>query len=228
MRIALGILAALVSVSAANAADPYVRPTLMTAPAPFSNWTGMYLGGFAGGSWVDAKYCAAFAGCASFSPSGFVGGAYFGYDYELPNRFVVGAKLSVPLGSIDNTTPVLLPGPPGRTIKGDLKWAAAANAVIGYDMGAWLPYIGLGVIWASNEVTVTAPSGATGTDQQLHPGLNFLAGVKYMVARSWAVGVQYNHSEFASETYVQGLPVVFTGTGSFSQNSVVGTIEYRF
>jgi outer membrane immunogenic protein len=215
------------SLTAATAADLSVKAPPMVAPVQISNWTGMYLGGFAGGSWVDAKYCAAFNGCATTNPSGFVGGAYLGYDYELPNRFVVGARFSVPLGSITSTVPVALPFvTPGETVKGDLKWAAAANVIIGYDMGVWLPYFGLGAIWAKNEVTV--PGAGANTDQELHPGLNVLVGLKYAAARNWAVGVQYNHSEFAGQTYIGGTPTFFTGTGSFSQNSVVGTLEYRF
>jgi len=191
------------------------------------NWTALYIGGFAGGSWVDANFSPLFAAQNRFNTSGFIGGVYIGYDYELPNRFVVGARISAPFGAISSSTPV--PFAPGETVQNQFQWAAAVNVIVGYDMGMWMPYLGLGAIYASNRATVTPAGGAGVSDTELHPGVNILAGIKYALTRNWAVGVQYNHSEFASQTYSGGtLGFGFAGTGNFSQNSVVGTLDYRF
>src|SRR5919109_4941610 len=86
------------SVSAASAADRYTPPYApMPAPMPVSNWTAFYVGGFAGGSRVTETYCSPAGVCPPHvTGSGFVGGVYIGYDYELPNRFVVGARIAAP------------------------------------------------------------------------------------------------------------------------------------
>jgi outer membrane immunogenic protein len=224
-KLLVGIAGAVLGmVTAANAADFPVKAGPYAPMVQTSNWTGVYIGGFAGGSWANADYCA-FGTCSSIDPSGFVGGVYVGYDYELPNRFVVGARVSVPLGSVNQTTNV--PFLPGDTFKAQMQWAVTANGIIGYDMGLWMPYAGVGVIFAKNKVDLTTPFGSA-SDEELHTGLNVLVGLKYALARNWAVGVQYNHSEFQNATYTFTAPVFATSTGSLSQNSLVGTVEYRF
>jgi outer membrane immunogenic protein len=226
-KLLVGIAGAVLGMmTAANAADFPVKAGPYTPMVQASNWTGVYIGGFAGGSWVNADYCVAFAGCNSVDPSGFVGGAYVGYDYELPNRFVIGARVSVPLGSVSESAAVTLPFIFGDTFDGKMQWAVAANGILGYDMGPWMPYAGVGVIFAKNKVDLTAPIGKF-SDEEMHTGLNVLVGVKYALARNWAVGIQYNHSEFQNATYTFG-PGLSAATISFSQNSLVGTVEYRF
>jgi outer membrane immunogenic protein len=223
MRAIIIVGAVLGSLTAAHAADMAVKGPM---PAPVSNWTGMYIGGFAGGSWANAT-AATFAVPTTFHDSGFIGGVYLGYNYELPDRFVIGARISVPLGAINNTNAFTL-GAPGTTGKESFQWAAAANLIFGYDMGLWMPYIGLGAIYAENKLTVNIPGVGTNSNTELHPGVNVLAGVKYALSQSWAVGVQFNHSQFASATYSMGPPTFATPVVSFNQNSVVGTIDYRF
>jgi outer membrane immunogenic protein len=218
--------AVLGSFTAAQAADLSVKSQAQPT-AIVSNWTAIYIGGFAGGSWANVTLAnAAPVATAKFNESGFVGGMYLGYDYELPNRFVVGARISVPLGAITHTAAVPL-GLPGETATSKFQWSAAGNIIVGYDMGRWMPYIGLGAIFAENKIHLSVPAVGNGSDSELHPGVNLLAGVKYAVTKNWAVGAQYNHSEFANETYT--FPTVGgMGSGKASQNSMVATLEYRF
>jgi outer membrane immunogenic protein len=185
----------------------------------------MYIGGFAGGSWANVTF-SPFGAPTSYRESGFLGGVYVGYDYELPDRFIVGARISVPLGAISQTAAV--PFIPGETVKSQFQWGTAVNVIFGYDMGAWEPYMGLGAIFVDNKATVNLVGGASASDDELHPGVNVLAGLKYRVVTNWTVGAQYNYSRFASQTYNFPAPVGATGTGKFYQNSLVGTLEYHF
>jgi outer membrane immunogenic protein len=152
------------SVSAASAADRYTAPLpAPMAAMPVSNWTAFYVGGFAGGSWVTETYCSPAGVCPPHvTGSGFVGGVYIGYDYELPNRFVVGARISAPFGSIAKTTPAGFPGAPvGAQASATFQWAATVNAIFGYDMGLWMPYLGAGVAFAAQKGTFTVPPSPT-------------------------------------------------------------------
>jgi outer membrane immunogenic protein len=217
------------SVSAASAADRYKAPYApMPAPMPVSDWTAFYVGGFAGGSRVTETYCSPAGVCPPHvSGSGFVGGVYIGYDYELPNRFVVGARISAPFGSIAKNTPAGFPGAPvGAQASATFEWAATVSAIFGYDMGLWMPYLGAGVAFGAQKATFTVPP-VTNSDIQQHTGLNVLAGLKYALSRNWAIGVQYNYMTFGSQTYNFG-PVIGAGTASMYQNSVVATLDYRF
>ena len=213
-------------VSAASAADMYKAP--LTAPMPVPNWTAFYVGGFAGGSWVTETYCSPAGVCPPHvRGDGFIGGVYIGYDYELPNRFVVGARVSAPFGSIAKSTPAGFPGAPvGSQSSATLHRAATVSAIFGYDMGVWMPFVGAGVAFAAQKATFTVPP-FTNSDIQQHTGLNVLAGLKYALSRNWAIGVQYNYATFGSQTYNFG-PLIGAGTASFYQSSVVGTLDYRF
>lgn len=224
MRSLIIIIGAMLgALTSANAADFALKASTPVVPQS-NNWTGMYIGGFAGGSWVDGIY-SPFGSNIGFHESGFIGGLYLGYDYELPNRFVFGARVSAPLGAVSKSSPV--PIIPGDTVSADFQWAAAANLIFGYDMGVWMPFIGVGAIYADNKATFSVPGGSA-SDSQMHPGLNVLAGIKYALTRNWAIGAQYNHSIFANESYNFTAPALTTGTANFSQDSVVATLEYRF
>jgi opacity protein-like surface antigen len=215
------------SANAANSADLRARGASYSAPLTGSvyNWTGLYVGAFVGGSWADVGIASQFGTSQSVSTSGAIGGFYAGYDYELPNRFVVGARFSVPLASTSRSTTITAAFGPPAPGSGEFRWAAALNSIVGYDMGPWMPYVGAGVAFLDNKMTLTEV--ATESDTQLHTGLNLLVGIKYMIARGWAVGMQYNHTEFSGQTYA--FP---RNTGNamvkVSQDSFVGTLDYRF
>jgi opacity protein-like surface antigen len=163
------------------------------------------------------------------------GGGLLGYEYELPNRFVVGARISAPFGGTvtAGTVPAIFTGlPAGSTVTGKFNWATTVNATIGYDMGQWMPYMGVGVAFADLGVTVNSPAGATSAEEQ-QTGLNVLAGIKYAWMPNWELGVQYNYTTFARQNYN------FTGPGvagvligqlpiSINQSSITGIIDYKF
>src|SRR5438477_4531371 len=202
--VAAGILVSAMSV--AGAADlPMKAPAPMLSPVPVSNWTAAYVGGFVGGSWGNGNVChfgvAAYT-CADLKASGFFGGAYVGYDYELPNRVVVGARISVPLGSFGNTdAPPAGFGPVGTTVKTTFNWAVTADVRFGYDMGQWMPYAGAGLAFANAKFTLNAPGLISTSATESQAGLNLFAGVKYAFARNWAAGLQYTHTQFQRQNY---------------------------
>jgi outer membrane immunogenic protein len=217
------------SVAAAHAAD-LAAAKMPYAPAPVSipNWTGIYLGGFAGGSWVDGTFSGngGFPPSQSFKESGFIGGIYLGYDYELANKFIFGGRLSVPLGSVNTTSTITSLAP--DTVAPKMQWATMADLIFGYDMGQWEPYLGVGAIFVENKVTLAVAGNPTESNSELHPGLDVVAGVKYALTRNWAVGIQYNHDVIAQETYTFGPTFTASGQGSASVNMLSGTVEYRF
>jgi outer membrane immunogenic protein len=226
---AAGLMAA---TSLARAADLPLKAPVM--PVVTSNWTGFYIGGFVGGSWADGNFCPPIgqtngASCNDFKVNGVVGGGYVGYDYELPNRIVLGARLTAPFGSISDTQPSPFGfGPPGSMISGKFKWAFLATGTVGYDLGPWMPFVGLGVAVADVDATITTPFISSTASGQTQAGLNVLTGVKFAYTRNWAFGVQYNHMEFERENYT--FPGLFFSQVPvrLRQDSVVGTIDYRF
>ena len=238
--VAFGFVLACVTVS--SAADVSLRP-----PPPVSyqtNWTDFYVGGFLGGAATNTNYCAfAAAGfaCADFKSSGWGGGAYMGFEYEFRNRIVAGARATVPLFSLTNSAPAasafVAPAgglAPGSTITGNEKYAILLDGTIGYDMGAWLPYIGAGLAFASVHAEQNQPGVGIDTATEQQAGLDLLAGVRIALSRHWALGFQYNYVSFARTDYQFVGPVspFGGGTGSIpieiAVNSGMAMVDYRF
>jgi outer membrane immunogenic protein len=231
-RMFLAVAGLVATTVLAQAADlPFKAPV---APVVPSNWTGFYIGGYAGGSWADGNFCPGVgqingAGCNDFKISGFVGGVYVGYDYELPSRIVLGARVTAPVGSVSDTQASPLGfGAPGTTISAKFNWVFLATGTVGYDMGPWMPYIGGGLAVASVDATVTTPFASSTDSGQTQTGFNLLTGVKFAYTRNWAFGVQYNHMEFERVNY--SFPAFFISQFpvKIHQDSLVGTVDYRF
>lgn len=100
------------------------------------------------------------------------------------------------------------------------------DGIAGYSFGQWMPYGGVGVAYAKSR-TIASVVGLTDSDSATHTGLDLLVGTKYMFAKHWAVGFQYNHTEFNKKTHTY--PVLVGGaTGNFNSNMFAGTLDYRF
>ena len=235
---AIGVL--LGGLGGANAADLAVKaPYAPLSPVPVSNWTGVYVGGFIMGAWASGNYCAPFLngandGCADQKSTAFGGGGYLGFEYELSNRFVVGAKITAPFGAFNNPkAPAgsLIAVLPNTTFAADENYAVLIDATVGYDMGKWLPYFGVGIASAGVKATVTGPPGvATATSRQT--GLDVLVGVRYALTNNWTAGIQYNHVMFdRTPYYFTGSHPIVSGQNipiQITTDVVMGTIDYRF
>jgi outer membrane immunogenic protein len=216
------------SVTIAHAADLTAKAPY--APIPVSNWSGMYIGGFAGGAWVDGQFTGAggFPPKQSFHESGFLGGVYLGYDYELPDKFILGARVSLPLGEINTTSTVTGIVGLAPTIAPKMLWATMTDLTFGYDLGQWEPYLGVGAVFVDNKATLNVAGAPSESDTELHTGLDVMAGIKYAYTKNWDVGLQYNHDVISSQTYNFGPTFAASGSGNASFNALFGTIEYRF
>ena len=238
-RLAVAFGLVLAGASAASAADLAVRPYTkapLLSPVPVSNWTGLYIGGFVGGTWAEANGCGftvAAASCGNFNVSDIVGGGLVGYDYELPNRFVIGARFSAPFGGTSSSTSAVPFLPATTSLSGKFHWATFLNATVGYDMGQWMPYAGLGVAFANLEIDATTLAGGSSSAQETNTGLNLLAGIKYQYTPNWEIGVQYNHTMFSRQNYFftgafAGGPPLGANPIQITQDSVVGIVDYKF
>ena len=86
-------------------------------PVPIFTWTGAYIGGQIGYAWasgankfngVDPYSGVAFVSSVGQSPSGVIGGANIGYNYQI-NQWVIGVEGSVDGTSLSNTGGLAFP-----------------------------------------------------------------------------------------------------------------------
>ena len=107
----IGVSAATLAISAANAAD--LSPGYQTPMAPvpvyraFYTWTGFYLGINGGGGWGRSQW----DGINPFDVSGgFIGGTV-GYNWQI-GHVVLGAEGDIDWSGIDGTTTAIIGWPP--------------------------------------------------------------------------------------------------------------------
>jgi opacity protein-like surface antigen len=224
--------AMIMSGSIANAADMPVKAAPY-APVPVFNWTGFYLGGEVGYVWGRTDNVTTLIPTTiSTRPDGWVAALFGGYDLQLPNNVVIGARIAAPVWSNADDTRAD-PAFPVITYSGEFKWAVLATAQLGYAIGALQPYVGIGIGVGQGEATMNNPFFAPGptvfSDEQTHVGLVLNAGVKYMFARNWFAGVHYTHIEWQNKTYNIVTPgVTFAADIGASSDSLVATLGYKF
>jgi len=169
--IALGVIA-LMSGTAAKAADLVIyQDEPVTAPAQI-NWTGFYAGGTIGGSWSESKTRLRGAvkpgeewgrlAKKTVNPDGFIGGLFGGYNFQMPmlpsfmKNVVWGVETDWVWNSGDDSgtkKDIYLSQAGGNYhTKVRQEWNGSTRLRAGYAMGSegrFLPYIATGVSYAN-------------------------------------------------------------------------------
>lgn len=219
LRLVVAATAMCVSLSGtAMAADMAVKASRQVEPvvAVAAPWTGGYVGAFGGYHWGDITQ----SGCAGICPGGgdnvnvWFGGLQFGYDWQLPNNWVVGLAARVPVLAQDQTVTLA-----GFAFEVEPRFQATLTGRVGYAMGNVLPYLAIGAAFSKNKIR-----GPFGSDSATHLGFGGGFGVEYRFAQNWSVDLRYMYASFGKETYnLGGGPQQF---GDRSSNVMVG-INYR-
>ena len=185
------------------------------APAQASGpWTGVYLGGHAGGIWGDvasSKTGEAGGGLAfdtspvgtplAFGPDGVVGGAQVGYLYQFSD-FVVGIEVSGSYSDLDETRVDAVDTDNVRTLNSD--WNAAATLRAGYAFGNSLAYVkgGGALVRIDHALVDTVPLDGSFATSEDHEGWTAGAGFEQMLAGGMSLALEYDYYDFGSVDHV--------------------------
>jgi opacity protein-like surface antigen len=153
---------------------PTKAPSKAVAYVPATNWTGFYVGGFLGGVYgnTDIRFVGDPINTGN-NPrvAGALGGFQAGYNYQLPNRFVLGVEADVgaanlhgaracgtdsgrdQFGNVVRFPSVLL------NCESTANWMATAAARLGYAWGRTLYYVKAGGAITDDNVNVTCIFG---------------------------------------------------------------------
>ena len=174
-RLCLSAFLVGVLLGAASAADMPVAPAGPAyypggiTPVPHYNWTGVYVGGNAGGAWANQSgatttdaVTGAFVTTSSGSTSGFIGGGQIGANWFFSPNFVLGIEGDFDALTNENT----LNAPDGSNQHvGKLKFLSTARGRFGLTADRFMLYGTGGFAWGQNEVTRTQ---ITGSCEQRH------------------------------------------------------------
>jgi outer membrane immunogenic protein len=249
--LALAAASAVLSAQLAFAADLPTKAPMAPAPMmpPVYNWTGFYIGGQVGGGWakdtvthVDggANFPAGFVQ-GSINPSGILGGAYGGFNYQW-GQFVLGidgdyswADLT---GSGNDASPLIA----GRVAQHSDKfsWVASVTGRLGYAMNNWMLFVKGGGAWAGRDgnSVITNAAGTTintTSSSDTRDGWIVGGGVEYGFLPHWTAKLEYDYIGFGTANFNATTITAATGavtTAGRSANSHLNIakigVAYKF
>jgi outer membrane immunogenic protein len=214
------VLAALIAIGSAQAADLPARPApVYKAPAmvpPAYSWTGCYVGGNLGGAWTHKHFQFDTEDEGSMTPGGFAGGGQIGCDYQFASNWLLGVQ-----GMFDGTTirgTDIDPTGDGDSYPTRLRWFATATARLGFLVTPSVLLYGKGgAAWVNEKMdwdSFGVFQASTGNDTRT--GWDAGAGLEWMFAPSWSLWVEYDHMDFG------------TKNTTFSGSSIVGPFVIPF
>jgi len=197
----------------ARAAD---LPAPPIAAAPY-DWTGAYVGGHLGYAWGSSNWATSDIsgsfGLAqpidTFDEAGsFFAGLQVGYNYLLPNRFLIGVEADASFPSFHNLAGISIGGTStfpspigGESFSETMLSSGSVRGRIGYAPGSWLFYATGGFAWTHNQQTLTQlASGTTDSRQLSRFGWTVGAGAEVPVIPHWTAGFEYRFTDFGSDS----------------------------
>lgn len=222
-RFTISLLAgvtALGVISSAHAAD-----LIIEQPAPpigiidaGGNWDGVFVGAFAGYGWGTVNdEDGYFTGTADTESdlTGWQLGVNAGANFTVSEAIVAGIVADVAWN--DLTGDVFTDG---STF--DVDWTGSIRGRLGFDGGAFLPYLTAGVAFANGSLT-----DVTGgyEDSQTHIGWTVGAGVEFAVADNVSLDLLYRFSDYGSKDYDLGGTPVPT---SLTTHTISAGVNFKF
>ena len=245
----LGLVAGIISIGAVGAASAADMPVKAAPPPPppLPSWTGFYIGGDIGGAWADSSSTTIFSDSAfatpfvatnSFNRSGFIGGFYYGYNWQVAN-WVFGIESdwswtdnnggSFCRGTNFTGTACIDNGFGFARVDANNDWIATLRGRLGYTFGSVMLYGTGGAAWVNNSVTVTAecriagcaglglgPQFASATFDNTRTGWVAGLGLEWMISPNWLIRGEWLHVDAGSSS---GVLIIPTGTPAVTQTT---------
>jgi len=178
--IALLATTAIGATSSAMAADLIIdTPVQAGVVAASGNWDGAFVGVFTGYS--AGELTSDTTGVDGTDIDGWLLGVTAGVNFTLTNGIVAGVVGDIAWNNISDDTS-------GYTSD----WNGSLRGRLGYDAGAFLPYVTAGVAFARGEF---------GGIDNVHVGWTAGAGVEFAVAQDVSLDLQYRYTSYGEETY---------------------------
>lgn len=213
-KLALSALLLAAPLSSAGAADLPIKTPYAPAPMPMASWTGCYIGGNGGETWVtkgdinveQIGDIAQSDDLGTASGTGWALGGQVGCDYQVNNYWVIGVR-----GMWDWTN---VKGSTTGTVFDDEAWTpnfktttfATAVARVGYLLTPTLMFYGLGGVATAHDqysigaVETTTDEGTIGTASETRTGWDAGLGTAWMFLPNWDLWIEYDYMDFGQKS----------------------------
>lgn len=227
IRKILASTVALVAVSGtALAADLPSRapPPVYVPPPPIFTWTGVYVGLEAGDEFGTSRISGLATGPQpNFSPNGFIGGGFAGYNYQI-NQFVIGVEGNVD-GSTFNGSGLDTTGLVTRSTQEPVSGSVRGRVGFAWDR---LLIFGTGGVAIADFKNTTTFGAATDVFNVGRVGWTAGGGVEYAIDNNWAIRGQYLFSDYGHMTEFEATTTADTITRHETDNKVTVGVSYKF
>jgi outer membrane immunogenic protein len=218
-RFAIALLAGVAGVSVMSSA--FAADLIISEPAPAvgvvsttGNWDGLYLGAFAGYGWGtldDSVNDGLDLTNFEADLTGWQVGVAAGANFTVSEAIVAGIVGDIAWSDISGSE---------GTSTYDVDWTGSIRGRLGFDGGAFLPYVTAGVAFAN----ATASDGVN-EDTQTHIGWTVGAGVEFAVADNVSLDLQYRYTDFGAKDYALGVNPTEL---SLTSHAVTAGVNFRF
>lgn len=216
-RFAIALLAGVASVSVMSSA--FAADLIIEEPAPAvgivstsGNWDGLFIGAFAGAGWGTVSDEGTALGLTGneLDLTGWQAGVAAGFNVTVSEAIVAGLVGDIAWSNISGTEGVS---------SYDVNWTGSVRGRLGFDGGAFLPYVTGGLAFAN----ATANDG-TDEDTQTHIGWTVGAGVEFAVADNVSLDLQYRYNDFGSKDYdLSGANAI-----SLASHAITAGVNFKF
>ena len=204
---------------AADLPSRHAPPAYAPPPIPVFTWTGVYIGGQVGYEFGKDSNS---LNPSSTSTNGVVGGAHIGYNYQLPNNFVVGLEGDVEGTSAKGTTTYGFgPGYYKEGIEGSVRGR------VGYAVDRALFYATGGAAFGGLHNNYYG----VGQDSLSHTRVGYTVGggIEYAIDHNWSVRAEYRYTDFGRSTdYLTNAAAGVADRKHDSDNKVEAGFSYKF
>jgi opacity protein-like surface antigen len=214
--IACAVVAASIAGSAAAATAADIAVLARRAPAPIAayDWTGLYIGGHAGGGFSYRDWTLVDGSIFEVGDAAMIGGQ-LGLNYQL-GRWVAGVEADLSWGNLKDESFC----PDGtNTCWTRQTWLGTVTGRIGYAFDSALFYLKGGAAFTRSDYFKTAqlPSVLDEKGGGRRNGWTVGAGMEYALWRSWTLKLEYDYLDFGSRSFAMSN----IATGAFAENVVV-------
>ncbi|MBN9550476.1 MAG: porin family protein [Alphaproteobacteria bacterium] len=232
MKLAFLATAAVLFAPAAFAADPASRDAVPAPqPAASFSWSGVYVGGYAGGSFGRNRLKNLNGSSdVSLSPAGGTLGGLAGFNYQT-GPLVFGVEGEFGYDGWKKGADYLNSGNNTRHAESEGTYIGRLRGRVGYATGNLLIYSAGGVSFADDKVTQSNPfSGRSDSINRTLTGWNIGVGAEYAFGSNWTGRPESIHDGFGKKTYdFQSLPAGFANREvHLDQDTVRVALAYKF
>lgn len=209
----------------AATAMPAFAADMVVEEIPAPSWTGCYVGVHLGGGTGKNDTYFPYSD-NSTKPSGLLGGAQAGCDYQM-NSVVLGGVIDVSLANLKDSS-TYPAGLVDATLESTVKTVGTLRARLGYAMDNTLFYATGGLAMARLERELSTPAAGQSVTKT-HTGWTVGVGIEHKFTENISLFGEYLYADFGKETYTYGAPLTpQSHSADLKLNLFKVGLNYRF